>query len=199
MGIIQPMRFVALLRAINVGGRNVKMDRLREIFVGLGFDDVSTYIASGNVLFSAPAAIPAADREHVIEAALRQHLGFVVPTFVLDGHALSALVGREAFDGRWGRPGSVPNGQPGSVPNGQPGSYAGPLKRDATAAERERVAALSTEIDSFEIHGRELFWLCETSMGQSKITPAKLERALGQPTTMRNANTMAALATRLQV
>ena len=126
---------------------------------------------------------------------------------MLDGHALSALVGREAFDGRWGRPGSVPNGQPGSVPNGQPGSvpngqpgsYAGPLKRDATAAERERVAALSTEIDSFEIHGRELFWLCETSMGQSKITPAKLERALGQPTTMRNANTMAALATRLQV
>ena len=191
MGIIQPMRFVALLRAINVGGRNVKMDRLREIFVGLGFDDVSTYIASGNVLFSAPAAIPAAEREHMIEAALQQHLGFVVPTFVLDGHALSALVGREAFDGRWG--------SAGSVPNGQPGSYAGPLKRDVTAAERERVAALTNDIDSFEIHGRELFWLCETSMGQSKITPAKLERALGQPTTLRNANTMAALATRLQV
>ena len=43
--------YVALLRGINVGGRNVKMDRLREIFESLGFSNVETFIASGNVIF----------------------------------------------------------------------------------------------------------------------------------------------------
>jgi uncharacterized protein (DUF1697 family) len=43
--------YVALLRGINVGGRSLKMDALREIAVGAGFDRVSTYIQSGNVLF----------------------------------------------------------------------------------------------------------------------------------------------------
>ncbi len=44
-------RYVAFLRAINLPGRNVKMDRLRSTFVSLGLDNVDTFIASGNVIF----------------------------------------------------------------------------------------------------------------------------------------------------
>ena len=44
-------RLVAFLRAINVGGHNVKMDRLRELFEALGLSNVETFIASGNVIF----------------------------------------------------------------------------------------------------------------------------------------------------
>ena len=44
-------KFIAFLRAINVGGRNVKMDALRQIFVEMGFAHVETFIASGNVIF----------------------------------------------------------------------------------------------------------------------------------------------------
>ena len=47
-------RFVALLRAINVGGHVVKMEALRKHFTRLGFANVETFIASGNVLFDAP-------------------------------------------------------------------------------------------------------------------------------------------------
>jgi hypothetical protein len=48
-------RYVAFLRAINVGGHVVKMDRLRTLFEGLGFANVSTFIASGNVVFDSTA------------------------------------------------------------------------------------------------------------------------------------------------
>jgi uncharacterized protein (DUF1697 family) len=52
-----PTSYLALLRGINVGGNNpIKMDALRQCFEANGFDDVSTYIASGNVLFRSRAA-----------------------------------------------------------------------------------------------------------------------------------------------
>ena len=44
-------KYIAFLRAINVGGHTVKMDRLREIFETMGFSNVETFIASGNVIF----------------------------------------------------------------------------------------------------------------------------------------------------
>lgn len=53
-------RYIAFLRAINVGGHTVKMDRLREIFEALGFSNVETFIASGNVVFETTARDPAA-------------------------------------------------------------------------------------------------------------------------------------------
>ena len=46
-------RYIAFLRAINVGGRTVKMDELRTLFAAMGFAGVATFIASGNVIFAA--------------------------------------------------------------------------------------------------------------------------------------------------
>ena len=49
-------RYVALLRGINVGGKNlIRMPALKAAFEAAGFEDVSTYIQSGNVLFSSPS------------------------------------------------------------------------------------------------------------------------------------------------
>ena len=45
-------RFFAFLRAINVGGHNVTMEKLRGLFEASGFKDVETFIASGNVIFT---------------------------------------------------------------------------------------------------------------------------------------------------
>ena len=62
-------RYVVLLRGINVGGKNiVPMARLRDLLVELGYADVSTYIASGNVILSSDRKPAAIKRE--IEAAL---------------------------------------------------------------------------------------------------------------------------------
>ena len=53
------MRYVALLRAVNVGGRTVKMDRLRTLFEELKLRNVETFIASGNVIFESTAGASA--------------------------------------------------------------------------------------------------------------------------------------------
>jgi uncharacterized protein (DUF1697 family) len=63
------MRLIAFLRAINVGGHTVRMAMLRALFEELGLDDVETFIASGNVVFSASAKnVPALERR------IEQHL-----------------------------------------------------------------------------------------------------------------------------
>src|SRR5262249_14987025 len=74
-------RYVALLRAINVGKRIVKMDRLRAEFEAIGFKNVETLIASGNVLFDSPSKSSAA-LEKRIEAHLFEALGYEVDTYV---------------------------------------------------------------------------------------------------------------------
>lgn len=74
------MRYVALLRAVNVGGRTVKMDRLRVLFEELKLRNVETFIASGNVIFETTAG--ATILETKIEKHLEKSLGFAVPTMV---------------------------------------------------------------------------------------------------------------------
>ena len=92
-------RYVALLRGINVGGQNpVKMADLRAAFDGMGFADVASYIASGNVLFSAPkqSLRPLAAR---IENVLTIRFGIDVRVVLLTAAQLRAVVASapEAF------------------------------------------------------------------------------------------------------
>lgn len=74
-------KYIAFLRGINIGGHNVKMERLRELFVELGLTHVRSYIQSGNVCFETTEA----DRDRLtrkIEERLRDALGYDVPTFL---------------------------------------------------------------------------------------------------------------------
>jgi uncharacterized protein (DUF1697 family) len=73
------MRYIALLRGINVGGHQVKMERLREVFAELGLAHVRTYIQTGNVFFDTDAG-DRAGLTLAIEGHLRQALGYEVPT-----------------------------------------------------------------------------------------------------------------------
>jgi uncharacterized protein (DUF1697 family) len=95
------MRYVALLRAINVGGRNpVGMGALRDCFERLGYASVRTYIQSGNVLFEA-AATSSAKLTEAIEHALAARFGFAVPVVVLSAARLQAVVDRAPAE--WAR------------------------------------------------------------------------------------------------
>ena len=89
-------RYVAFLRAINVGGHVVKMNVLREQFEALGFADVETFIASGNVLFSSRAKTVAA-LERKIEGRLKAALGYEVATFVRTCDEVSAMAAYAPF------------------------------------------------------------------------------------------------------
>lgn len=86
-------RYVALLRGINVGGRNpVPMKDLRAVMEAHGLSDVSTYIQSGNVLFETDA--PRADLETGIEAALEKRFGVPLVVVVRSHRQLTSVVAR---------------------------------------------------------------------------------------------------------
>lgn len=86
--------YVALLRGINVGGKNlIKMPALKACFEANGFEDVATYIQSGNVLFTAPAT-PAAELTRRIEAMLADAFDYVPTVVVRNRKQMRAIVDR---------------------------------------------------------------------------------------------------------
>ncbi len=94
------MKYVALLRGINVGGNNrVEMKRLKLVFENaLGFDYVMTYINSGNVVF-ATKKVATQTLEKKIEAAIEKEFGFSVAVLVRDEKNIKNLC--EAIPKSW--------------------------------------------------------------------------------------------------
>lgn len=89
--------YVALLRGVNVGGVTIKSAELREVFVGLGFADVRTVLASGNVRFEASVADDAKLKRR-IEAALGERFGYEAWIVLVTRDALERVVEAFPFD-----------------------------------------------------------------------------------------------------
>jgi uncharacterized protein (DUF1697 family) len=89
---------VALLRGINLGGKNkVAMADLRALIAGLGHTDVSTYIQSGNVLFTPPADAESAATARAITEAIAATLGVTSPVVVLTREELAQILADNPF------------------------------------------------------------------------------------------------------
>ncbi|MCL4429127.1 MAG: DUF1697 domain-containing protein, partial [Chloroflexi bacterium] len=89
-------RFVAFLRGINVGGHIVVKEKLKEAFTSMGFQNVSTYRQSGNVIFDADAA----DTQEIkakIEDKLHSTLGYEVAVFVRTIPQLKSIIDLDPF------------------------------------------------------------------------------------------------------
>ena len=170
-------RYVAFLRAINVGGHVVKMDRLRALFEALRFRNVETFIASGNVLFDARSD-DAGALERRIEQHLERELGYAVGTYLRTPAEVAAAATYQPFADL----------EPSHS------LYVGFLKSPPTDERRNALLALRTDVDDLHVHERELYWrLRATTLNESKVSGAKLERAIG-PTTLRNVTTVKKLA-----
>jgi len=94
-------RYVALLRGVNVGGVTITMADLADLVVGLGYTDVTTVLASGNVLFTSPDGAAAA--KSALEAALRTRFGYEAWVHVLTVDAIRELVTAYPFPRESGR------------------------------------------------------------------------------------------------
>jgi uncharacterized protein (DUF1697 family) len=91
---------VALLRGINLGGKNkVAMADLRALVAGLGHTDVSTYIQSGNVLFTAPADAECGETARAITEAIAATLGVAAPVVVVTREDLAQIHAANPFPG----------------------------------------------------------------------------------------------------
>ncbi len=167
--------YVALLRGINVGGKNlIKMAELKASFEAAGFEDVATYIQSGNVLFRAARSSTAA-QERRIEGMLSRKFGYRASVVVRSNAQLRAVV-----DG---------------APKGfgvKPGTYLYDvvfLKAPLTAAAALRTVPTHPEVDQLS-SGRGVLYFRRLA---SRAVQSRLNRVASLPAykymTIRNWNT----------
>ncbi len=172
-------RYIAFLRAINVGGHTVKMDMLSQQFEALGFSAVETFIASGNVVFETTAKNVQA-LEKSVEERLRATLGYEVATFIRTGAELTAIANYQPF-------------APSALKTAQALNIAF-LTEALDAASQQKLLTLKTDIDDFHLQGREVYWLCRRRQSESTFSNVVLEKTLRRPSTIRGVNTIQKMA-----
>lgn len=173
-------KYVAFLRAINLGGHTVKMDELRRLFKEMGFSNVETFIASGNVFFVSPSTDPQ-ELERKIEASLHDSLGYPVATFIRTADELAEISRRDPFKDA----GTETEGSTLYI------VFAASVPGEQAV---QRLLALASDSNRLHAFGREIYWLCRTSFSDSGFSLALLEKALGLPATIRNASTVKKIA-----
>jgi uncharacterized protein (DUF1697 family) len=169
--------YLAFLRAVNVGKRQVKMAALRDHLAENGFSDVETFIASGNVkVTSSLRSLTKVEQQ--LEAALEDWLGFDVPTMARTPKQLT-----EAFEA----------GEKLRCPlPGQPRHYLAFLRDKPTAAAAKELEEWDKEGERAQVVGRDVhLWL---SSATPKLTNTSMENLLGTVGTARDWKTVTKLA-----
>ncbi len=169
---------VALLRAINVGGRNsLPMKDLVKLCEGAGCRDVATYIQSGNVAFGASATL-AKKLSVALEAAIRAHAGLGVPVILREAAALRAIATANPFLKAGADPGELHVGFLADVP---------------TTAQIAALDPKRSPPDEFVVRGGEVYFRFPKGVGKTKLTIPYLDAKLGTTITLRNWRTLHAL------
>jgi len=171
-------RWVALLRGINVGGRNrVRMQSLVKIFGAAGCTNVSTHLQSGNVVFDAciesTESFVGAIGDHI-----ERNLGFRPDVMLLTSRALRRAIDRNPYPHATTAPATL---------------HLFVLAGRPTPTRLRNLSHLATASESFRIDGRCLYLHAPQGIGRSKLV-RQVDRVLGMPTTARNWRTVLALA-----
>lgn len=174
---------IALLRAVNVGGRTIRMAELRALFAELGFTDTRTLLQSGNVVFNAGTRTGPA-LEAFLEAETEQQLKLRAEYFVRTAAQWKKAIAQNPFARQAKKDPSHLLLMP---------MKSAPKKHELAALEavirgRERVQAV----------GGQLYAVYPDGIGRSKLTTQVIERALGTRCTGRNWNTVLKLDALLQ-
>jgi len=162
---------IVLLRAVNVGGAQLPMADLRAIAAELGATDVSTYIASGNLVADVPGT--AAEFDRALERTVEDRFGFFrdvisrTPAQVkkaLDAHPF------EVIEPKY--------------------SYVSFLTGRPSAAAIEKAESYDTHDDRWQVVGTELHIRYANGAGRPDMNTDGIMKALGTPGTARNLNTV---------
>ena len=173
---------VALLRAINVGGRMLPMADLRAICADLGWRNVRTYIASGNVLFDAEGSTAA--NEAALETAIAARFPFEVPVVVRTAKQWSAFPASNPFP---------------EAARDAPNRLLMLLsKRPPAAGAEDAIAARAAAGEQVRRAGDALWIYFPEGSGTSKLTPTAIDKAIGSPSTSRNYRTVVRLKEMLE-
>ena len=168
---------VALLRAVNVGGRKLPMAELRAHCAALGWRDVATYIQSGNVVFTADG--PAAELETALEARIAEIYGYAAPTIIRSVEQWASYA-----------PGNPFPDAACETPNYLLMLVSKQPPREGAA---EAIQARATAGELVRQVGNAVWIHFPQGSGTSKITPALIDKAIGSPATSRNYRTVITL------
>lgn len=166
----KPQRHVAFLRGMNLGKRRLPMSDLRDLFIELGFEEVETFIASGNVIFATD--VTASKLPDQIAQHLRKSLGYQVDTFVRTTTDVKKIGASQSFP---------EDGDPAYT------IHVGFLQKKLPANQAAALAAIATEKDAFQVTGKEFYWRCLGKISESDVWKLPETKAIKLPThSMRN-------------
>ena len=165
-------KYVAFLRAINVGGHTIiKMADLRRMFESFRLENVQTYIQSGNVIFEVEEE-EAGALERRIESRLEKALGFKIKLFVRTMRELRSIVSKNSF-----RAGVAEM------------AYVAFLDQKPDKKQCQVLLSFKSEADDFAVKGREIYIL-RRDREKSVFSPNFIEKILKLPVTTRNMTTL---------
>ncbi len=169
------MRHVALLRGINVGGKNkLPMTVLAEMFTVEGAGAVTTFIQSGNVVFDAPKKLADAIGAR-IERRIEKELALRVPVVLRSAAELAAVAARNPFVAAGADPDAL---------------HVMFLAAQPTAAQARALDPARSPGDELALVGRELYLRLPNGMGRTTLTNAYVDRTLATVSTARNWRTV---------
>jgi uncharacterized protein (DUF1697 family) len=164
---------ISMLRAVNVGGRRVKMDALRALYETLDLRDPQTYVQSGNVVFGTRVR----DLRRLatsIEEAIQKAFGFHSDVILRTAAEMKSVMERNPFAGR---------------------EEIAPSKllvvfyaADPAPGGAEKIRSLEGFPEELHLDGRELYIYFPDGMGRSKLPFAAIDKAMKTPGTGRNWN-----------
>lgn len=168
--------YIALIRAINVGGhRKIKMDGLRGMFTSMGFENVKTYIQSGNVVFGSNET----NQEKLalsIEAEIEKTFGHDVSVMIRTPLQFSELLRNNPFNGMDETPFRL---------------YITFFREIPSSEKQRKMREQSNEFEKFEFLNGELFSLINKESGQKEMFSNQfVEKITGTPSTIRNRNSV---------
>lgn len=168
--------YVAFHRAINVSGTKIiKMVHLKQLFEGMGFKNVATYIQSGNVYFET-AKSPNEALAKKIEKHLLKELGFEVETMVRTIDELKAIADNDPYK-------KIED-------DGNVVVYLGFLSDEPAKEQQKLLLTFNSEIDECTIKGKEIYILRYRDRGKARFENKLIENKLKVKCTMRNRKTL---------
>jgi len=172
--------FAAMLRGINVGGRNrVRMEELRGLFESLRCRDVRTYVQSGNVVFASSVARPATIAARIEKEILTQH-GLDVVAIVRTADELQGVIANNTFA-------QQSRVDPKSL-------YVTFLQQAPEAGLLENLREQQSGADRFVVRGCEIYLHCPGGYGRTRYNNGYFERRFHVSATTRNWRTVCQLA-----
>ncbi len=169
------MKYVAFLRGINVGGKNkVKMETLREVCAALGFENVKTYINSGNVIFETEQTD---DKKLAakLEKAIEKEFALNIKVMVRSIAEIEEIVKNNPFDGQFENAKDL---------------HVFFLDEELPTEKRELLLSNNTENEQYFVQNREIYCLLRVSVLDSLMGKDYIGKKLKVSATARNWRTV---------